>query len=303
MKDSIDFLICNYNGGILLRKCIKSILNVNLSNIHIYVYDNASEDNSLDLIRNFNSDQLTIIKGKINIGYGRAINNLFNISKSNNIFILNPDAELEFNNVEIEDLIKKSDNNFIFGFNILNLDGSNQNFLAAEPNYKWIIGGLLRIGFPGIIEPFYKKYFSTSVSNIPVNDSGNCVDFVSGCALLMKRTSFLQIGKFNKEYFLYFEDTELLHKAKKMGFCIKKSELRIRHNASYSFRNSSHLIKVQKYRSALIYFNNTRGYFYSLFIKTCIITIAIISLFNPINIFKRKLGMYFVNLISICFKN
>jgi GT2 family glycosyltransferase len=305
MQESIDFLICNYNGGALLKKCIDSVLNLNLTNINInvYIYDNASADDSLDSIKTYKLNQITIVEGKDNIGYGNAINKLFDISKSKYILILNPDAELEFDNVEIEDLINKSDDKIIFGFNILNLDGTSQNFLAAEPNYKWIVGGLLRIGFPGIIEPVYKKYFSTSISKTSVNNSDNCVEFVSGCALLMKRTSFLQIGKFNKEYFLYFEDTELLHTAKKEGFCIKKSKLKIRHNASYSFRNSSHLIKVEKYRSALIYFNNTRGYLYSLWIKICIISIAILSLLNPINIFKRKLGMYFMNLIFICVKN
>lgn len=303
MQESIDFLVCNYNGGDLLKKCIDSILDLDPTNVNIFIYDNASADDSLDPIKKYKLNQIAILEGKDNIGYGNAINKLFDISKSKYIFILNPDAELEFDKVELEHLINDCAEKNIFGFNILNVDGSSQNFLAAEPNYKWIVGGLLRIGFRGIIEPIYKNYFSSSINNAPVNDSDNCVEFVSGCGLLMKRSSFLQIGKFNKEYFLYFEDTELLHMAKKAGFCIKKSKLKIRHNASYSFRNSSYLIQVEKYRSALIYFSNTRGQLYSLWIKICIISIAILSLLNPINIFKRKLGMYFMNLIFICFKN
>lgn len=303
MQESIDFLICNYNGGALLKKCIDSILDLDLININIYIYDNASTDDSLDPIKNYKLNQITLVEGPDNIGYGNAINKLFDISESKYIFILNPDAELEFDKVELVDLINNCNEKIIFGFNILNIDGSSQNFLATEPNYKWIVGGMLRIGFPGIIEPIYKKYFSASINKTHLYDSDNCVEFVSGCGLLMKRTSFLQIGKFNKEYFLYFEDTELLNTAKKEGFCIKKSKLKIRHNASYSFRNSTNLIKVEKYRSGLIYFNNTRGYFYCLWIKTCMISIAILSLLNPVNIFKRKLGMYFMNVIFICVKN
>jgi len=159
MKYSIDFLICNYNGGNLLRRCIDSILNLNIQNLHIYVYDNASIDNSLDSIKNYNLNQIKIVEGENNIGYGKAINNLYEISKSEYIFILNPDAELEFDKFKFEDIIKNFEDKNIFGFNILNPDGTNQNFKASEPNYIWLIAGLLRIGFPTIIEPLYKYYF------------------------------------------------------------------------------------------------------------------------------------------------
>ena len=303
MKDSIDFLICNYNGGNLLRKCIDSILNLNIQNLMIYIYDNASIDNSLDSIKNYKLNQIKIVEGENNIGYGKAINNLFEISKSEYIFILNPDAELEFDKFEFEDIIKNFEDKNIFGFNILNPDGTNQNFKASEPNYIWIIAGLLRIGFPNIIEPLYKYYFLTATNNITKDYNNKCVDFVPGCALLMNRKSFNQIGKFNKEYFLYFEDTELLHKAKKEGFCIKKSKLKIKHNASYSFRNSSNLIKIEKYRSAFIYFKNTRGYNYYLFVKICVIFFAVLCFLNPANIFRKKLRLYFKNLILISIKN
>ena len=147
MKYSIDFLICNYNGGKLLRRCIDSILNLNIRNLFIYIYDNASIDNSLESIKNYKLNQIRIVEGQNNIGYGKAINNLFEISKSEYIFILNPDAELEFDKFEFEDSIKNFREKNIFGFNILNPDGTKQNFKASEPNYISLIAGLLRIGF------------------------------------------------------------------------------------------------------------------------------------------------------------
>ena len=73
MKDSIDFLICNYNGGNLLRRCIDSILNLNIQNLDIYIYDNASIDNSLESIKNYKLNQIKIVEGENNIGYGTSI--------------------------------------------------------------------------------------------------------------------------------------------------------------------------------------------------------------------------------------
>ena len=303
LKEHIDFLICNYNGGIPIIKCIETILDLGCENANIFIYDNASTDFSLDSIKKkFRSIELTIIEGESNIGYGNAINRLFDISTSPYIFILNPDAELQFSAHDLDGIIRECDESTIYGFNILNLNGTLQNFLASEPNYLWVVGGLLRIGFPIIFEPFYSKYFKSHYYDHIIKPN-NQVDFVSGCALLMMRSSFLKIGKFNSKYFLYFEDTELLHTAKKLGFFIRKSSLDIKHEASFSFKNSSALIKVEKYRSALIYFKNTRGYSYALFVRVCVVFISILAVLNPINIFKRKLGRYFGNLIFLKVRN
>ena len=305
MIETIDFLICNYNGDLLLKKCIDSIIRLKLTHFKIYVYDNDSKDESIESIKNYRSEVVSIIEGKDNIGYGKAINRIFDMSNSKYIFILNPDSELEFSRNKLELLMSNFGDKLIFGFDIVNNDGTNQNFLTYEPDYKWIVGGLLRIGFPIVIEPFYRIYFSLlhSKMNNNVAQKSNNLKFVSGCALLMTRESFRQIGKFNEEYFLYFEDTELLFNANKLGFDIEKSELKVKHTASYSFRKASNRIKAEKYKSALIYFKNTRGYIYYLWVKFCLIFFSILSLLNPINIFYRNLGKYFTNLIVITFKN
>lgn len=297
MEQSIDFLICNYNGGDLLKRCIKSIINGNFINSNIYIYDNASTDDSLERLEELGSKQYTLIRGLSNIGYGKAINKLFDISGAEYIFILNPDSELEFGNLELSSFLENIGNKEILGFSILNPNGTIQNFEAVEPDFISVIGGLLRVGFPSIIEPFYNYFFAISNKRNNAVEIKECVDFVSGCALLMKRISFLEIGKFNPDYFLYYEDTELMHKAKSVGFCIRKVSLNITHNASYSFKNSSYLIRIEKYRSAFIYFQNTKGLHYSLIIRLGVILVSLLSLFNVYNIFKRRLGLYFLTLI------
>ncbi len=44
------------------------------------------------------------------------------------------------------------------------------------------------------------------------------VEFASGCCLLIKREVFERVGMFNSKLFAYFEDNDLLYKAKKHGF-------------------------------------------------------------------------------------
>ncbi len=46
------------------------------------------------------------------------------------------------------------------------------------------------------------------------------VDFITGCAIIIKKEVFEKIGLLPEEYFLYFEETDFNFKAKKAGFKI-----------------------------------------------------------------------------------
>ncbi|BFG70361.1 glycosyltransferase family 2 protein [Sediminibacterium sp. KACHI17] len=301
---AIDFLICNYNGGDLLRSAVQSILALELDEFNVYIYDNASSDSSIKLIEELNSNKIHIVHGETNIGYGKAINHIYKISKSQYIFILNPDSELVFSGNELLQLASNTSDRNVYGFDIYNNDNTPQNFITSEPSYSWVVGGLLRTSFPIIFELLYKQYFffhnKRQESEIENNKGGR---FVSGCALLFTRNGFQKLGLFNEQYFLYFEDTELLLTAWKNDFIISQSPLKVIHNASYSFRKADNKIKVEKYRSALIYFRNNRGLVYYSWVKFLIIFIAFLALINPLNIFYRKTSDYYINLIKISINN
>ena len=90
MKTS--FLICNYNSDDLLLRCISSIISLNNINIDIYIYDNCSTDNSLDLVIAKFNNNVHIVRGNNNLGYPKAINSIAKIATGENIFILNPNT-------------------------------------------------------------------------------------------------------------------------------------------------------------------------------------------------------------------
>jgi len=46
------------------------------------------------------------------------------------------------------------------------------------------------------------------------------IDYISGCAMLIRRRVFEKIGLFDERYFLYFEDADFCLRAKKAGFKI-----------------------------------------------------------------------------------
>jgi glycosyltransferase involved in cell wall biosynthesis len=71
MKEKIKFSICipNYNYADYIGITIQSVLNQSYSNFEIIVADNASEDNSIAIVKSFNDDRISIIVNNYNVGF------------------------------------------------------------------------------------------------------------------------------------------------------------------------------------------------------------------------------------------
>lgn len=61
MKIKFSILINNYNYGVFLDDCLKSIVNQSFTNYEIILYDDCSSDNSLTIARKYLSDDQIII--------------------------------------------------------------------------------------------------------------------------------------------------------------------------------------------------------------------------------------------------
>lgn len=68
MKKSTGVVICNYNKSQYVVKCIQSVLESNVDDYDVFVVDNASTDDSVEMIENIYSDKVTLIKNKENLG-------------------------------------------------------------------------------------------------------------------------------------------------------------------------------------------------------------------------------------------
>jgi len=65
------FSICipNYNYGQYVGETIQSVLNQTYQNFEIIVADNASTDNSVEVVESFNDKRILLIQNKYNVGY------------------------------------------------------------------------------------------------------------------------------------------------------------------------------------------------------------------------------------------
>jgi len=94
-KNLISVLITNYNKSRFLTKSLKYICNQNFRDYEIILYDDASSDNSIKIIKRFK--KVILIENKLKIRRSAALNQIngvleaFKISKGNIICLLDAD--------------------------------------------------------------------------------------------------------------------------------------------------------------------------------------------------------------------
>tara|TARA_B110000858_G_scaffold138699_1_gene157518 strand:+ start:228 stop:1001 length:774 start_codon:yes stop_codon:yes gene_type:complete len=95
MKNKISVLITNYNKSKFLFKTLRSVCNQNFKNYEIILYDDASSDNSIEIIKKFKKVKLITNKKKKNISAPlNQINGViqcFKKSKGNILLLLDGD--------------------------------------------------------------------------------------------------------------------------------------------------------------------------------------------------------------------
>ena len=87
MQD-LTIIILTYNSSQIIKQCLDSFNN---NNYQVIVVDNASSDETLQIIK-ANFPLVKIIRNDKNIGFGRANNLAINQVKTNFSLILNPDT-------------------------------------------------------------------------------------------------------------------------------------------------------------------------------------------------------------------
>ena len=191
-------IILNYNGKETIQKCLKSVFQMDYPNFEVVVVDNDSKDGSLEIARSLFS-KAHFIKNQSNFGFARGNNPAirFALEKmADYVFLLNNDATIETNT--IDKLVRAAEAEKNIGiFSPIIMNGSKVWFSGGE--IKWF------------------QMRTNHKTKIPEKEISIC-DYVTGCAMLIKKEVFKDTGIFDEDYFLYYEDADFCMRARKNGF-------------------------------------------------------------------------------------
>ncbi len=222
----ISFLIVNYKSEELLKASLKSIFNkivsvdfeiiiINNDEKSLFLDDFATKVFCLEKInlkdckkkRDFVSKKIIVIENNKNVGFGKANNLGVLVSRGDVLCFLNPDTEIRSEN--IENLLDKFDLDEEIG--IIGPRILEKNKYGKLSVQAWSAGKELRLlevlkGKIGISES-EKKWNSQKMTE---------VDWVTGACLFIRKRLFLQLGGFDEEFFLYYEDLDLCKRAREI---------------------------------------------------------------------------------------
>jgi GT2 family glycosyltransferase len=189
----------NWNRADDTMECLDSLVKSGVDQSSIIVVDNGSTDGSVELIsRKMSSVQ--IMKMGENLGYIKGVNRGISRALDNGaqmILLMNNDATVDPD--AIDKLLEAADGRKEAGI-------LGPKILYYGRNVIWFTGGRFnwRWGFsshPGMDE--------TDISGT----EDEKVDFITGCAMLVRREVFEEVGLFDESYWMYAEDLDFCLKA------------------------------------------------------------------------------------------
>ncbi len=91
INSKVTILMPVYNGEKYLKEALESILNQTFTNFEFLIINDASTDNSKNIINSFNDHRIKLIENKENLGLTKSLNKGISISQSE--YIARMDAD------------------------------------------------------------------------------------------------------------------------------------------------------------------------------------------------------------------
>jgi len=195
LKKKIAVVIVTFNGAIWIKKNLNSLLNSNYP-IDIIIVDNASTDETINIVKQFKAIEL--IQNKSNLGFGKA------------------------NNIGIDWAIKKgADAIFLL----------NQDTWIYENTISNLAEALFENPNLGIVSPIHysadeitlDENFNTYFNRFKIvedSESLRIVSFINAAAWLVSKECFSKTGYFDPIFNHYGEDRNFCERVKYHGFNI-----------------------------------------------------------------------------------
>jgi N-acetylglucosaminyl-diphospho-decaprenol L-rhamnosyltransferase len=262
---NLSIIIVSYNTARLLKQCLDSIEKHLAGKVHfsVYVVDNNSSDGSQSMLCDYKKDRawLEVDFLPLNTGFSYANNVGIRKSDGDYILLLNSDTYL------IDDSLCHA---------IMYLDESEKIFgcgccLVDEQMRPGVSYG----EFPSlwtVVKEIAANRFCGLRAIVPESGHPDIIpiDFPCGAFFLIKRVYLDKTGLLDESFFMYFEETDLALRAKRMGYeIVLMKNVRIVHLGGASSPPDKALQRqTLLYNSWMKYTVKNHGVIASFFLKT-----------------------------------
>ncbi len=215
MKD-VSILIVHYNTPRLLRQTLKGIERVAPHVSHeVIVVDNNPKQRVAEMVEQ-EFPHVKLIVNQCNEGFGRGMNKAIEKATGRYLFVFNPDIVMQPGVLErLTEYMDTHEDVGMVGPRLSHPDGSLQHscyrFMKPSvilyrrvPVLRWF----------GFAKAQVREYMMVDMDHTQTQD----VDYLLGAAMFIRRKALEQVGGFDPEFFVYFEDQDLCRRFWKKGW-------------------------------------------------------------------------------------
>jgi GT2 family glycosyltransferase len=210
---TVSVIVVSFNGGDLVRTCLKALWPQLEAGSEVFVVDNNSSDGSVDNLE-AEFPGLHVIRNPTNDGYAKANNQAIAVAQGTYILLLNPDVQVEPGAVATAmAYLDENPDVSILGPKVLKngrLDPPARRSFKTPETYFYKALGLARL-FPR--HRRFGRYYLGYLDEDQITD----VDSVVGAFLMIRRSVVEQIGPLDERFFMYSEDEDWCWRAKQAG--------------------------------------------------------------------------------------
>lgn len=275
-KPFISVVIVNWNGRRLLEDCLKSLSEISYGNKEILFVDNASLDDSVSYVRK-NFPNVKVIQNTKNLGFAGGNDVGFKKASGDAILILNTDTIVEKNLLDALGDTLYSANDI----------GAVQPKIVMYPQTNFIDS----IGSFFLPNGDLYHYGREKDPRLSMYNKEMDIFSAKGACILLRREVLEKTGLFDKDYFAYFEDTDLSMRIWLSGYRIvytPKTTVYHKGGATAKKVASSH-IQFYSYKNRLCTYIKNLSFKY--LCRVMPLTIIIYELASILYIAKRKVDI------------
>lgn len=234
MQQKVVVIIVTYNGSKWLNKCLQS-LQQSVLPISVIAVDNASTDNSVQILKQFSF--VEVIQSETNLGFGKANNIGIKKALEENFdyyFLLNQDTWIETDTIQ----------------NLVAIASQNEKFGIISPVHF----SPDEVSLDANFEMYWKRKISSISSEVDE------VPFVNAAAWLLSKNVIDKVGYFEPMFDHYGEDRNYADRVRYHGFktvIVQNSKIYHDRTITRSFQKD---VKQSKYKMLAEVLNVNHNY-------------------------------------------
>lgn len=250
--------IVTYNSRRTIERCLGALQSaIHGFNAEIVIYDNASQDNTVEFISD-KFPNVKLIAGEDNRGYAFGVNRIAEVQSFDFLLIINPDLYIREDAIKTACAFAKLESGIgIIGAKIVDSKGASIHSHGDLPTPDSFL-----LDFSGI-RRFFTSGESGSFKSVDEQATPFEVGFVTGAFMFIPRNAWNMAGSMDDDFFLYFEDVDLAFRLKKQGLkSYLHPEIIAEHESGSSFPDSDDAGKYKLkcwFESAYLFFEKHYG--------------------------------------------